>query len=310
MAKWTSADIPTQSGRVAIVTGATGGLGYETALALARAGAAVVVAGRDERRGAVAANRINAFGPRVKAGFELLDLARLDSVAAFASRVTGRHPAVDLLVNNAGITGPSQRRTTSDGFEAHFGTNYLGHFALTARLLPALRAGQQTRVVSVSSLAHQSGRIDFDDLQAERRYGPTRAYAQSKLAMLLFARELQRRSDEAGWGLMSVAAHPGFALTGIFRGIGQGRGGKLIETLGNFGASLIGQSAAQGALPQLYAATAPGVQPGGYYGPDGFREVKGYPAPAKVARQGRDDAAAARLWTVSEQLTGLSFGVA
>ena len=295
---------------MAIVTGATGGLGYETALALAQAGAAGVVAGRDERRGAVAASRINAFGPKVVAVFELLDLAHLDSVAAFASRVAGQHPAVDLLVNNAGITGPSQRRTTHDGFEAHLGTNYLGHFALTARLLPALRAGQQTRVVSVSSLAHQSGRIDFDDLQAERRYGPTRAYAQSKLAMLLFARELQRRSDDAGWRLMSVAAHPGFALTGIFRGIAQDRRGKLVEKLGNFGASLIGQSAAQGALPLLYAATAPGVQPGGYYGPDGFMEVRGYPVPAKVARQGRDDAAAARLWTVSEQLTGLSPGIA
>ncbi len=308
--KWTTADIPPQGGKFAVVTGATAGLGYESALALARAGAAVIVAGRDARRGDTATRRINAFGPRIQASFELLDLADLASVAAFAARVSERHPTLDLLVNNAGIMGLPQRRVTRDGFEAQLGTNYLGHFALTARLLPSLKRAGQPRIVSVSSLAHRRGRMDFDDLQAERGYDPWRAYSQSKLAMLLFAAELQRRSDAAGWGLTSVAAHPGFARTEIFRGVAQGRGGGLKAALGSFGAQLFGQSAAQGALPILYAATAPGVQPGGYYGPDGFGEATGSPAPAKTAPQGRDQEAASRLWDVSEQLTKVRFGAA
>lgn len=310
MAKWTTADVPSQRGKFAIVTGATGGLGYETALALARAGAEVVAAGRDARKGAAAVRRINAFSPAAQATFEVLDLASLASVAAFAARIAERHPALDLLVNNAGIMALPERRATRDGFEAQLGTNYLGHFALTAHLLPSLRAAGQPRVVSVSSLAHRSGRIDFGDLQAERRYNPWRAYNQSKLAMLLFAIELQRRSDAAGWGLTSLAAHPGFARTGILRGVAQGRGGALKEAVAQFGAYLFGQSAAQGALPLLYAAAAPGVRPGGYYGPDGISEAKGDPAPAKVAPQGRDLTAAARLWETSERLTGVRFGAA
>ncbi len=309
-ATWTTTDIPPQDGRTAVVTGATAGLGYETALALARAGAAVIVAGRDERRGGTATRRINAFGPRVQAAFELLDLADLASVAAFAARVSERHPTLDLLVNNAGVMGLPKRRVTRDGFEAQLGTNYLGHFALTARLLPSLRRAEQPRVVSVSSLAHHRGRIDFDDLQAERRYDPWRAYSQSKLAMLLFAVELQRRSDAAGWGLTSVAAHPGLARTEIIRNVVQGPGGRLREAMIQFGMTLVAQSSAQGALPLLYAATAPGVQPGGYYGPDGFREAKGSPAPAKTAAEGRDLAAASRLWDVSDQLTGVRLGMA
>ncbi len=307
---WTTADIPSQRGKFAIVTGATGGLGYETALALARAGAEVVMAGRDERKGAAAMRRINAFGPASKASFELLDLANLGDVAVFATRIAERHPTLHLLVNNAGIMGLPERRTTSDGFEAQLGTNYLGHFALTAHLLPSLRQAGQPRVVSVSSIAHRSGRVDFNDLQAERRYSPFRAYNQSKLAMLLFAIELQRRSDAAGWNLTSVAAHPGIARTEIIRNAVQGRGARLKEAVIPLVMTLIAQSSAQGALPLLYAATAPGVRPGGYYGPDGFREMKGYPALAKVAPQGRDSAAAARLWEVSERLTGVQFGAA
>jgi NAD(P)-dependent dehydrogenase (short-subunit alcohol dehydrogenase family) len=307
MAHWTAADIPSQDVKAAVVTGATGGLGYEAALALARAGATVVVAGRDGRKGAAAVQRINAASPAPRASFEALDLASLAAVAAFAARIAARHPALDILVNNAGVMALPQRRATSDGFEAQLGTNYLGHFALTARLLPSLRAAR-ARVVSVSSLAHRSGRIGFDDLQAERRYNPWRAYGQSKLAMLLFAIELQRRSDAAGWGLTSLAAHPGLARTEIVRNVTQGRGGRLKEALTGIGMTLIGQSAAQGALPLLCAATAPGVQPGGYYGPDGFGEMKGYPAPAKIAPEGRNGVAASRLWEVSEQLTGVRFG--
>ena len=307
---WTTADIPSQRGKFAIVTGATGGLGYETALALARAGAEVVMAGRDERKGAAAMGRINAFGPASKASFEPLDLANLGAVAAFATRIAEHHPTLDLLVNNAGIMALQERRTTSDGFEAQLGPNYLGHFALTAHLRPSRRHAAQPRVVSVSSIAHRSGRIDFDDLQAERRYSPWRAYNQSKLAMLLFAIELQRRSDAAGWNLTSVAAHPGVARTEIIRNVVQGRGARLKEAVAQLGMTLIAQSAAQGALPLLYAATAPNVQPGGYYGPDGLREMKGYPTTAKVAVQGRDSAAASRLWDVSERLTGIRFGAA
>ena len=308
MAKWTAADIPSQRGKFAVITGATGGIGYETALALARAGAEVVVAGRDERKGAVALRRINAFAPPSPVSFESLDLASLDSVTAFAARLTERHAALDLLVNNAGIMGLPKRRATSDGFEAQLGTNYLGHFALTARLLPSLRRARQPRVVSVSSIAHRRGRIDFGDLQAKRHYGPWRAYNQSKLAMLLFAAELQRRSDAAGWNLTSVAAHPGVARSDLTRSVFQGRGGRVKEAVSQVVMTLIAQSAAQGALPILYAATVPDVQPGGYYGPDGFIELKGSPAPAKIAPQGRDTAVAAQLWDVSEQLTGVRFG--
>ena len=308
-AKWTTADIKPQDGKTAVVTGATGGLGYETALALARAGATVIIAGRDQGKGSTATRRINAFGPRSQATFEPLDLADLASVAAFAARVSERHPALDLLINNAGIMGLPQRRVTRDGFEAQLGTNYLGHFALTARLLPSLRRDRQPRIVSVSSLAHRRGRMDFDDLQAGRRYDPWRAYSQSKLAMLLFAIELQRRSDAAGWGLMSVAAHPGIARTEIIRNTVQGRGGRVKEAAIQIAMTVIAQSAAQGALPVLYAATAPGVHPGGYYGPDGLREMKGHPARAEIAPQGRDSAAAARLWDVSEQLTRVRFGI-
>jgi NAD(P)-dependent dehydrogenase (short-subunit alcohol dehydrogenase family) len=308
MLHWTEADIPAQTGRTAVVTGATGGLGYATALALARAGAAVVVAGRDARKGADAVARINAAFTAPLARFELLDLASLASVAAFAERVAAAHPTLDLLVNNAGIMGMPRREVTGDGFERQLGTNYLGHVALTARLLPSLRAGRAPRVVSVSSLAHRSVRIALDDLQAERSYTPFRAYGQSKLAMLLFAEELQRRSDAAGWGITSVAAHPGLARTDIGRTFVQGRAAALKAGALGLVMGVAGQPADRGALPILYAATAPDARPGGYYGPDGVGEMKGGPKVARVAPQGRDAAMAARLWDASERLTGVRFG--
>ena len=211
MVDWTFSDIPSQRGRRAIVTG-TGGLGYETALALVRAGGDVILAGRNLEKGAESVSRIKVEVPAARIAFEQLDLASLASVEDFAGPMLMQHTPLDLLVNNAGVMTPPSRQTTSDGFELQFGTNYLGHFALTGRLLPILN-GRGPRVVNLSSLAHRGGAIHFDDLQWERSYRPWAAYGQSKLAMLMFAFELQRRSDAAGWGLMSNAAHPGYART-------------------------------------------------------------------------------------------------
>jgi NAD(P)-dependent dehydrogenase (short-subunit alcohol dehydrogenase family) len=299
---WSVKDMPDQAGKVAVVTGA-GGLGYESALALAGAGATVVVAGRNPAKGAEAVAAIRQAHPGADVAFGLLDLADLASVAAFAEAFGAAHERLDILMNNAGVMSLPRRQTTRDGFETQFGTNYLGHFALTAHLLPA----PAPRVVNLSSGVHQVGRIAFDDLQAERSYSPWRAYAQSKLAMLMFALELQRRSDAAGWGLMSNGAHPGYARTDLIAN-GPGRmGPRALQALSDAFAAVASQTPAEGALPQLYAATAPEAQPAGYYGPDRMMEMIGAPAPARVARQARDRAVAARLWNVSEVLTGVAF---
>ncbi len=267
---------------VGIVTGATGGIGYAAAEGLARAGRRVVLTGRDEAKGQAALMRLRSAIPGAEAEFRRLDLASLEFVAAFAAAWEG--PA-DILINNAGVMGFPTRQATRDGFEAQLGTNYLGHFALTLQLLPALRAAERARVVSVSSLAHRRGQIDFGDLLSERTYSPFRAYAQSKLAMLLFARELQRRSAANGWRLVSIAAHPGWSATRIVvNGMGAGLRGLIAQT----GFSLLAQSAAQGAQPILYAALDPAAEPGGYYGPAHLAETRGPPAPAKVMPQGQD----------------------
>jgi len=284
---------------LAVVTGATGGIGYETAVGLARAGHHVVLTGRSAERGKEALARLRRALPGADAEFALLDVGKLDAVAAFAE--AWRRP-IDVLVDNAGVMGSPTRRLTADGFEEQFGVNYLGHFALTLRLIPRLLEAGQARVVSVSSLAHRSGRIDFDDLQSERSYQPMRAYAQSKLAMLIFARELQRRATERGWPLLSIAAHPGWAATQI---VVKGFGG-LRGLIAQAGFSLLAQSAANGAKPILHAALAPDVEPGGYYGPAHLNETRGRPAPARVMPQASDEAAAARLWSVSEALAGVT----
>ena len=296
-------EIPSQLGRTAVVTGATGGLGYETALALARAGAEVILTGRDDRKGQSAIEKIGREVIGAKISYERLDLANLASVADFAKQMQAR-PSLDLLVNNAGVMALPRRQTTADGFEMQFGTNHLGHFALTARLMPLLRRSSAPRVVSLSSLAHRTGLIDFGDLQGERVYSPWKAYGQSKLACLMFALELQRRSDAAGWNLTSIAAHPGFARTNLFAG---GPGG-LVSLATDFAAPFFGHSAADGARPILFAATNPNAKPGAYYGPGGFSELRGAPAAALVMPQARDAAAAARLWDVSAKLTNTTFG--
>jgi NAD(P)-dependent dehydrogenase (short-subunit alcohol dehydrogenase family) len=296
------AEILSQLGRSAVVTGATGGLGYETALALAKAGAEVVLTGRDDRKGQSAIEKIGREVTGARVSFEHLDLASLASVAGFAQRM-GARQSLDLLINNAGVMALPRRQTTADGFEMQFGTNYLGHFALTAQLMPLLRRASGPRVVNVSSLAHRTGFIDFDDLQGARVYSPWKAYGQSKLAALMFALELQRRSDAEEWNLTSTAAHPGFARTGLFA---SGPGG-LLSLATDFAAPFFGQSAADGARPILFAATSREAKPGAYYGPGGLGELRGAPAPALIMPQARDAARAARLWDISAKLTGTSF---
>jgi NAD(P)-dependent dehydrogenase (short-subunit alcohol dehydrogenase family) len=303
---WTLSDMPSQRGRSAVVTGA-GGLGYETALALARSGAEVILAGRSPDKGAQAMTQIRAAAPDANLAFELLDLASLASVEAFAGRIAQSRGSLDLLVNNAGVMALPSRKTTADGFEMQLGTNHLGHFALTGRLLPMLRKAPAPRVVNVSSVAHRNGKIAFDDLQSERRYTPFAAYSQSKMANLLFTLELQRRSEAAGWGVTSNSAHPGYAYTDLIQN-GPGADSFLNKFDARFAHRLVGHSAAAGALPLLYAATAPAATGGSYTGPGGFMELQGAPKPAKVAPYARNQQVAGRLWAASEALTGVTFG--
>ena len=305
MTGWSTADIPRLDGRTAVITGATGGLGYQTALELARAGATVVLTGRNGAKGQDALARIRGELPDAAIIYETLDLASIASVADFAGRFAATHTSLDLLINNAAVMALPTRQVTVDEFEMQFGTNYLGHYALTALLLPQLRRGRNARVVNLSSLAHRSGAINFDDLQARRSYKPWRAYCQSKLAMLMFALELQRRSAINGWGIMSNAAHPGYARTEL---IPNGPGTESLSwRFGRYLHPLMSHSAAAGALPTLFAATSPAAEGGGYYGPNGFYELKGPPAPARIMPQARDAAVAERLWDISAALTGVPF---
>ncbi|MHB0770076.1 SDR family oxidoreductase [Bradyrhizobium sp. 5.13L] len=303
MPGWSASDIPSQRGRSAVVTG-TGGLGYEDALALARAGGEVIIAGRNASKGADAVARIRSRQPKANVRFELLDLADLHSVRAFGSRLRAERDSLDLLINNAAVMTPPMRQVTADGFELQFGTNHLGHFALTAELLPLLRKGVEARVVTVSSVAARDGAIAFDNLQAERWYKPMPIYGQSKLANLMFAFELQRRSRTCGWGITSVAAHPGVSRTDL---IPNGAGRMSLAGLARTALWFLFQPPAQGALPTLFAATSPDIVPGGYYGPDKLGETRGSPSVARVPPQADDDAVASRLWDVSTRLTGASF---
>ncbi len=302
------ADLPDLSGKLAVITGATGGLGYETALALAGAKASVVVTGRNAQKGAKALAAIRAVHPKADISYETLDLGTLATVAEFADSFAARHRSIDILVNNAGVMAPPQRQTTPDGFELQFGTNYLSHFALTARLLPLLSAGH-ARVVQLSSIAARTGQIHFDDLQAQRSYRPFTSYDQSKLAMLMFAFELERRSEAGHWGLTSIGAHPGVSSTALI-GNGMGKGGVIPSIVGSLGRTFVGifgHDPAAGALPQIYAATMPDAVPGGYYGPTGMGEIRGVTGVAKPPRQALDRDVARRLWAVSEDLAGVRF---
>ncbi|HET6308264.1 MAG TPA: oxidoreductase [Rhodopila sp.] len=307
---WTLADAPRLDGKVAIVTGATGGLGYETALGLARQGATTILAARNPEKGAQAVNRIRRQIPAAQVRFEFLDLTSLASTAEFAAAITAsRNGVIDILVNNAGVMGFPTRRLTQDGFEQQIGVNHLAHFALTAWLKDALCAAPDGgRVVTVASVAHRRGVLDFDDLQSQKSYEPRGAYAQSKLANLVFALELHRRALRHGWNLHSIAAHPGWSRTDIvINGIGAGAPGPkawLIDKL----FALVAQSARDGALPTLYAAMAPQAESGHYYGPTGWRETSGAPGEARIYAHAADPEAGARLWALSETLTGVTFG--
>ncbi|MET7247220.1 oxidoreductase [Methylobacterium sp. EM32] len=302
---WTPALIPPQAGRRAIVTGATSGIGYEAALALAGAGAEIVIAARDRAKAEATQSAIRRVHPAAVIESRALDTARLASVRAFAAAWAAEGRPIDILLLNAGIAAVPRREETEDGFERQLATNYLGHFALTGLLLPHLRQQSGTRIVAVASIAHRSGTIAFDDLQSSRAYGPQSAYRQTKLAMLMFALELDRRLRAAGSPVRSVAAHPGIAATAIAR---RGdRAGRLAERIGAGLLWLVGQSAERGALPLLYAATAPEAEGGHYYGPDGAWEVRGQVGPARIAPHATDPAAAARLWALSEALTEVTY---
>src|SRR3954467_2351217 len=302
MGKWTTADIPDQTGRTAVITGANTGLGYETAAALAAKGAHVVLAVRNTDKGQAAADLISRRSPGASVAVQELDLTSLESVRAAAEQLRAAHDSIDLLINNAGVMF-TPKSTTKDGFELQFGTNHLGHFAFTGLLLDHIVSAPGSRVVTVSSVGHRFARngIRFDDLQWEKDYSRVGAYGQAKLANLMFTYELQRRLR--GTGTIAAAAHPGGSRTELTRNLPPllSAATKLVEPLF--------QPADMGALPQLRAATDPGVIGGQYFGPDGFGEQRGYPVVVASTRASHDIAAQKRLWTVSEQLTGVTFDV-
>ena len=293
---WTAVDIGDQTGRVAIVTGANSGIGYEAAKALADKGATVIVASRSRDRGEEAVASILESAPAARVELMLLDLANLDSIRAFVTAFTDRFDRLDMLINNAGVMMPPERQETTDGFELQIGTNHLGHFALTIPLLGLLAATEGSRVVNVSSSAQNFGKLDLDDLQwTSRRYDRMGSYGASKIANMLFTQELQRRLEDAGASTIVTACHPGWTATNLQKS------SPLIRWLN----PLFGMKPWQGALPTLYAAVSPDVVGGGYYGPDGLGTLRGYPAVNKPAAISTDAAAARRLWELSEQLVGL-----
>ncbi|MBW6439095.1 SDR family NAD(P)-dependent oxidoreductase [Actinoplanes hulinensis] len=300
MTGWTNDHIPDQHGRIVVVTGANSGLGLVTAAELAHRGAHVVLAVRNTAAGEEAARRIGAV-----VEVRELDLASLASVRAFAVKLTADHPALDLLVNNAGVVLLGPRRTTADGFELHLGTNMLGHFALTGLLLGNLAAARQARVVSLSSITHKNAHLDFEDLMHERDYRAASAYGRSKLATTIFGIELDRRLRAAGSSIVSTLAHPGLTRTNLTPRAWEHRGrlGRLIASAG----LLATQPVEQGALPQLRAATEPGVRGGQFFGPGRLWETRGPVAEASLSPEATDPAVGERLWATAENLTGISY---
>jgi NAD(P)-dependent dehydrogenase (short-subunit alcohol dehydrogenase family) len=295
---WTANDIPDQTGKIVIVTGANSGLGFEATRALAKKGASVIMACRSTDKAEDAARQIRAETP-ADLTIMPLDLASLDSVRQFAQEFMQRYKTLNLLINNAGVMALPHRLETADGFEMQIGTNHLGHFALTGLLMPLITNTSGARVVSVSSGAHRMAHINFDDLQWEESYGRWPAYGQSKLANLLFTYELQRRFEAAGTDAIAVAAHPGYSNTHLQQHSG------FFSVTNHFFA----QSQEMGALPILYAATVPTVKGGEYFGPGSLFGMRGYPERAKSNKRSHDPATAARLWSVSEELTGVHFGL-
>ncbi len=294
--KWTAENIPGQAGKTAVVTGANSGIGYETARALARKGATVILACRDAGKGNAAVQKIKVDQPEAKAESMMLDLSELASVRRFAGEFKSRFGALDILINNAGIMAVPYRKT-ADGFESQFGTNHLGHFALTLLLMDRILRIPRARVITVSSFGHKLAKMDFDNLNAEKGYDPQKAYGQSKLANLLFTYELQRRFEAAGADAIAAAAHPGWTATNL------DAHWRMVHMLTPF----LGQKPEMGALPTLYAAVAPDVRGGNYYGPGGWQEIRGYPAKVPSSAASHEAAIAARLWKVSEELTGVRY---
>ena len=304
MSLWPGAKLPDLTGKTVIVTGANSGIGYYTALELAKAGAEVVLACRGGAKGEAAAAKVNAAASG-KARFMALDLADFASVEAFAAAFKETHGALDILINNAGVMAPPRRQVTAQGFELQFGVNFLGHFLLTALLLSTLMNAPAPRLVQISSLAHKQGRIAFADLQYARHYKPWPAYQQSKLAMLVFAEELQRRSDAGGWGLLSLAAHPGIAATEL---VANGPGNKSLMAIGmNLAKTFVVQPGEAGAWPAILAAVDEAAGPGAYYGPVGLGEFRGPPGAAKIMPQALDKETGAKLWEMAEVMTKASF---
>jgi NAD(P)-dependent dehydrogenase (short-subunit alcohol dehydrogenase family) len=308
------ATVPDLSGKLVIITGANSGLGFGLARRLSAAGADVVMAIRNRAKGEKAIEEIRTTVPDAKLSIKALDLSSLVSVAALGEQLNAEGRPINILINNAGVMTPPERDTTADGFELQFGSNHLGHFALTAHVLPLLRAAEGARVVSLSSLAaRQSGKIHFDDLRFEKSYAPMSAYGQSKLAVLMFARELDKRSRAGGWGIMSNAAHPGLTKTNLqIAGPSHGRQKPaLMERLYKMSwrfTPFLWQEIDEGILPALYAAAAPQAEGGAFYGPRGFYETAGGGvALAKVPANAQNDEDSRRLWELSEQLTGVSY---
>jgi NAD(P)-dependent dehydrogenase (short-subunit alcohol dehydrogenase family) len=299
--RWTAKQIPSQTGRTAVVTGANSGLGLITARELARAGATVVMACRNTDKAHAALQQVAAAAPSATLEVESLDLGSLASVRAFAEKFNASHDRLDMLINNAGVMAPP-RRETADGFELQFGTNHLGHFALTGLLIERIKGREGARVVTVSSGAHRMGHMKFDDLQATKKYARWAAYGQLKLSNLLFAFELDRRLRAAGSSVRSLAAHPGYSATNLQSAAAPALDRALMKFT-----NLIAQSAEMGALPQLYAVTEPGLEGGIYIGPDGFFEQRGYPAVVQAKAEAYNEADAAKLWSVSEDLTGVKY---
>ena len=303
---WTENDVPTQVGRTAVITGANTGIGFEAVRVLAARGASVVLAVRNLDKGKDAASRISAASPGADVTVQHLDLTSLDSIRVAAKELRANHHKIDLLINNAGVMYPPRSKTT-DGFELQFGTNHLGHFALTGLLLDRLLPIAGSRVVTISSMGHRiRARIHFDDLQFDHRYSRVSAYGQSKLANLMFTYELQRRLARSATTI-AVAAHPGMSNTELIRN-SPPMLRAVTEMLGLYG-RFVAQPAAMGALPTLRAATDPGVLGGQYYGPDGFQEIRGHPKVVQSSAQSHNTDQQRRLWTVSEELTGVSYPI-
>lgn len=304
--RWTEKSVPDQTGKRVLITGANSGIGFEAARVLAQQGAHVILACRNENKALEAMAHIRQLYPRANLQFMALDLGSLTSVQALATLFFEQYDTLDTLINNAGVMWLPESRT-EDGFESQLGINHLGHFALTGRLLPALLATPGARIVTISSIAHRDGNLHFDDLWLQNGYGKQKAYAQSKLANLVFARELQRRLTQAGRSALSLAVHPGVASTHLAVPGFEQDGRALLAKVMGFLTPLVSQSALKGALPTLYAATSHEAEGGEYYGPDGFYEAWGYPTKASSTRRSQNLESGQRLWDVSEQLTGVHY---